>query len=122
LALFATAQVEAAPQGFIEGHVRIVFRTAAASDDMVEREVVPESYAAYPLVVLTKEGRKEVARLTADAKGNYRTALPPGDYVLDAPEQVARHIRATPQPFTVVADQTARVDITIFAGVYKGQA
>ena len=122
LALFATAQVEAAPQGFIEGHLRIVFRTAAASDDMVEREVVPESYAAYPLVILTKEGRKEVARLTADASGNYRAALPPGDYVLDAPEQVARHIRATPQPFTVVSNQTVRVNITVFIGVHKGQA
>jgi hypothetical protein len=122
LAFFATAQVEAAPQGFIEGHVRIVFRTAAASDDMVEREVVPESYAAYPLVILTKEGRKEVARLTADAKGNYRAALPPGDYVLDVPDQVAKHILATSQPFTVVSDQTVRVDIKVFSGVYKGQA
>jgi hypothetical protein len=122
LALIATAPIKAAPQGFIEGHLRIVFRTAVESDDMPEREVAPESYAAYPLVILTKEGRKEVARLTADAKGNYRAALPPGDYVLDAPDQVARHIRATSQPFTVVANETARVDITVFAGVYKGQA
>lgn len=122
LALFAMAQVQAAPQGFVEGHVKIVFRTAAAPDDMPEREVVPESYTAYPLVILTKEGRKEVARLTADAKGNYHAALPPGDYVLDVPDQVARHIRATSRPFTVVSNQTVRVDITVFSGVYKGQA
>jgi hypothetical protein len=116
------AQVKAAPQGFIEGHLKIVFRMAVEPDDMPEREVVPESYTAYPLVVLTKERRQEVARLTADAKGNYRAALPPGDYVLDVPDQVAKHIRATSRPFTVVSNQTVRVDITVFSGVYKGQS
>src|SRR6202047_4608279 len=74
LALFATAQVKAAPQGFIEGHLKIVFLMAVEPDDMPEREVAPELYPAYPLVILTKEGRKEVARLTADANGNYRAA------------------------------------------------
>ena len=122
LALFATAQVKAAPQGFIEGHLKIVFRMAVEADDMPEREVAPELYPAYPLVILTKEGRKEVARLTADANGNYRAALPPGDYVLDVPDQVAKHIRATSQSFTVVSNQTVRVNITVFSGVYKGQA
>ena len=116
------AQAQAASQGFIEGHLKIVFRTGAAPDDMPEREVVPESYTAYPLVILCMEGRREVAHLTADAGGNYRAALPPGDYVLDVPDQVARHIRATSQPFTVVSNQTVRVDITVFSGVYKGQA
>jgi hypothetical protein len=95
---------------------------AVEPDDMPEREIAPEQYLAYPLVILTREGRKEVARLTADANGNYRAALPPGDYVLDVPDQVAKHIRATPQPFTVVSNQTVRVDITVFSGVYKGQA
>jgi hypothetical protein len=121
LALFATAQVQAAPQGFIEGHLKIIFRTAVDPGDMPEREVVPESYTAYPLVILTKDGRKEVARLTADAHGNYRAALPPGDYLLDVPDQVANHILATSRPFTVVSNQTVRVDITVFSGVYKGQ-
>src|SRR5215469_5600605 len=122
LALLAAAQVKAAPQGFIEGHLKIVFLMAVEPDDVPAREVAPELYRACPLVILTKGGRKEVARLTADANGNYRAALPPGDYVLDVPDQVAKHIRATSQPFTVVSNQTVRVNITVFSGVYKGQA
>ena len=122
LMLAETVSIEAATQGFMEGHLKIVWMRAVESDEMPRPEVAPESYAEYPLVILTKEGRKEVARLTADANGNYRAALPPGDYVLDVPDQVAKHIRATSQSFTVVSNQTVRVNITVFSGVYKGQA
>ena len=122
LVLLVAPPIKAAPQGYLEGHLKIVWMRAVEFDEMPRPEVAPESYAAYPVVILTQQGRKEVARLTADANGNYRAALPPGDYVLDVPDQVAKHIRATPQPFTVVSNQTVQVDITIFAGFYKGQA
>jgi hypothetical protein len=118
-----TAFVKAAPQGFMEGHLKIVFLSAVEpSDDMPRPEVAPESYAAYPLIILSQDGRKEVARLTADENGNYRAALPPGAYILEVQDPVAKHIRATPQPFTVISNQTVRVDIRIFAGFHKGQA
>jgi hypothetical protein len=32
----------------------------------------------YPLIILTQDGKKEVARETADESGNYRVALTPG--------------------------------------------
>jgi hypothetical protein len=118
-----TASVKAAPRGFMEGHLKIVFLSPVEpSDDMPRPEIAPESYAAYPLIILSAEARREVARLTADEHGNYRAALPPGDYVLDVPDQVAKHIRATPHPFTVISNQTVRIDITILAGFYKGQS
>jgi hypothetical protein len=118
-----TAFVKAAPQGFMEGHLKIVFLSAVEpSDDTPRPEVAPESYVTYPLIILSQDERKEVARLTADENGNYRAALPPGAYILEVQDPVAKHIRATPQPFTVISNQTVRVDIRVFAGFHKGQA
>jgi hypothetical protein len=76
---------------FLKGHLKIVWLGATeASDEMPRSKVAPESYAAYPLVILSQEGKKEIARFTADENGNYHAALPPGDYVLDVPTAGAR--------------------------------
>ena len=85
----------------------------------------PETYAEYPLVILSQDGKREIARLTADKSGNYRVALAPGAYVLHAQERAeerAERIHANPQPFTVVSNQTVRVDMSILIGPAKGQA
>ena len=42
----------------------------------------PETYADYPLIILSQDGKREIARLTVDKSGNYRIALPPGAYIL----------------------------------------
>jgi len=73
-------------------------------------------YANYPLVVLSQGERKQVARITADAQGHYRAALPPGDYILDAEERVRRRLHVRAQPFTIVLNGTVHVDVTIDAG------
>ena len=78
--------------------------------------VAPETYAGYPLIILSQDGKKEIARVTADESGKYRVALPPGTYILDVKDRVAKHVRAKPQPFTVVSNQTVRVDMNVFAG------
>jgi hypothetical protein len=75
------------------------------------------NYADYPLIILSREKQTEVAHVTADENGNYRISLPPGDYVLDLQNRKRRHVRATPQPFTIVANQTVRVDMAIDTGV-----
>ena len=118
-----TASIEAAPPGFLEGHLKIIFGMAVGeSDEMPRAEGAPGSYAQYPLIVLSQADRKEIARVPVDQSGNYRVALPPGNYVLDIQDRVAKHIRAAPQRFTVVSNQTVRVDMTIFIGPAKGQA
>ena len=118
-----TASIEAAPPGFLEGHLKIIFGMAVGeSDEMPRAEGAPGSYAQYPLIILGQAERKEIARVTAERSGNYRVALPPGNYVLDIQDRVAKHIRAAPQRFTVVSNQTVRVDMTIFIGPAKGQA
>jgi len=127
LMLASTASIKAAPQGFIEGHLKIVVIRPVEPDNMPQPTVAPETYAEYPLIILSQDGKREIARLTADKSGNYRVALPPGAYTLalqerSGEERAAERIHANPQPFTVVSDQTVRVDMTIFIGPAKGQA
>jgi hypothetical protein len=69
------------------------------------------------LLILSKDGRKEVARIAADENGDYRITLPPGDYILDAKGRAPQGIRAKPHPFTVVSQQTVRVDMEIDTGI-----
>src|SRR4029077_5993737 len=110
--------LHAAEQVFLEGHLKIIFGMAAQpSDDMPRPEIAPESYAEYPLVVLSQENNKEVARITADGQGNHRVPLPPGNYILDVQDRVRKRVRTRPQPFTVVSNQTARVDMNVVIGL-----
>ena len=108
---------DAVPPGFLEGHLKIVsFKEVELSDDMPRPAVTAETYAEYPLIILSQEGKKEIARMTADENGNYRLALPPGAYVLDVQDRVPKRLRAKPQQFKVVSNQTVRVDMSIFFG------
>jgi hypothetical protein len=125
LMLAGAASTKAAPQGFMEGHLKIVVIRAVEPDNMPQP--APETHAEYPLIILSQDGKREIARLTADKSGNYRAALPPGAYILalqerSGEERTAERIQANPQPFTVVSNQTVRVDMTIFKGLAKGQA
>jgi hypothetical protein len=108
--LFACcASLNAAEQGF--------GMATQQSDDMPRPEIAPESYAEYPLVVLSQAEKKEIARVTADEHGNYRVGLPPGNYVLDVQDRVRKRVRGQPQPFTVVSDQIVRVDMNLVIGL-----
>ena len=122
--LAGAASIKAAPQGFMEGHLKIVVIRAVEPDNVPQP--APETYAEYPLVILSQDGKREIARLTADKSGNYRVALPPGAYILAlqerSAEERAERIHANPQPFTVVSNQTVRVEMTVFIGPAKGQA
>src|SRR6266404_397367 len=93
--LASTESINAAPEGFLEGHLKIVSpRAVERSDNMPRAAVAPETYAEYPLIILSQDGQKGIAQVIADANGNYRTALPPGSYVLDVQDRVAKRIRA----------------------------
>jgi hypothetical protein len=114
LTLAGTESTNATPQGFLEGHLKIVsLKAVEPSDEMPRTVVAPETYSEYPLVILSQDGKKEIARVTADENGNYRVALPPGAYILDVQGRARIHVRAKPQRFTVVSNQTVRVDMDI---------
>jgi hypothetical protein len=111
------ASDDAAP-GFVEGHLRILaFRDVELSDGNPPK-FSGGNYAEYPLIILSQDGKKEIARVTADGNGAYRVPLPPGDYILDVKGRVPKgHVRAKPQRFAVVSNQTVLVDLAIDAGV-----
>ena len=80
------------------------------------KPAVGADYANYPLVVLSQGEKKQVVRITADAQGHYRAALPPGDYILDAEGRVRRRLHVKAQPFKIVPNETVHVDMTIDTG------
>ncbi len=110
------ASVQAAPQGFMEGHLKIVTPRAVEPDAMPRLYVPPQPYAEYPLIILSQDGKKEIARVTADDSGNYRVALPPGLYILDVQHRPGKRIGAKPQSFTIISNQTVHIDMNIFVG------
>ena len=119
--LIGTGATSAAPQGFIDGQLKIISGRPVALDDestskAIDGKPAAADYANYPLVVLSQGERKQVARITADADGNYRASLPPGDYILDVEGRVRRRLHVRAQPFTVVPNHTVHVHMTIEAG------
>jgi hypothetical protein len=104
---------DALPSGVMEGHLKILSSKPVDIGDENAATVTTANYADYPLLILSGDGQKEIARITADTNGNYRAVLPPGDYVLVAQRRARRHVSAKPQRFTVVSNQTVRVDMDI---------
>ena len=117
LLLAGVASINAGPTGSVEGHVKIISPKEVELADGTPSQMSAENHADYPLVILSRDKQTEVAHVTADENGNYRIALPPGDYVLDLQNRRRRHVRATPQPFRIVENQTVHVDMSIDTGV-----
>ena len=110
------ASVQAAPQGFMEGHLTIVSPGVVEPDNMPRPQISPQSYSEYHLIVWSQDRKKEIAQITTDANGNYWIALPPGVYILDVERHWGSHVGAKPQEFKVVANETVRVDMNIMPG------
>jgi hypothetical protein len=116
-AIGATVSIDAAPPGFVEGHLKIISPKEVELADGTPSKMTTENYANYPLIVLSRDRKKEVAPVTVDENGNYRVALPPGDYVLDVQDRRRRHVRAKPQQFTIVSNQTVHADMNVDTGI-----
>jgi hypothetical protein len=114
-----SAASDPAPQGFLEGHLKIVsLKEVELADGSVPPKATAGNYADCPLIILSQDAKKEITRVTADENGNYRVALSPGDYILDVQGRKPKgHLRAKPQPFTIASNQTVRVDMNIDTGI-----
>jgi len=104
--------------GFVEGRLRILTSAGVELAEGNPPKFSGANYAEYPLIILSQDGKKEIARVTADENGKFRVALPPGDYVLDVRgRQPKGHVRVKPQRFTIASNQTAHVDMYIDIGI-----
>jgi hypothetical protein len=117
LVLASTVSINAAPPGFVEGHLKIISPKEVDLAGENPPKFSAENYAEYPLIIRSDDQKREIARVTADGNGNYHVALPPGNYVLDVQGRAPGHVRAKPQRFTVASNQTVRVDMDIDTGV-----
>jgi hypothetical protein len=107
----------AAETGFLEGHLKIASLKGVESADASPSKGSAAAYSAYPLLILSADGKKKIQEVVADKDGNYRVPLPPGDYVLDAKGRAPKRIRAKPKKFTVVPNQVVRVDFELDTGI-----
>jgi hypothetical protein len=104
--------------GFVEGRVSILTSAGVELAEGNPPKFSGANYAEYPLIILSQDGKKEIARVIADENGKFRVALPPGDYVLDVEgRQPKGHVRAKPQRFTIASNQTVHVDMYIDTGI-----
>ena len=110
------ASLNAEPAGVLEGHLSIVSSKPVEPTDKNTPSATEENYADYPVLILSQDGQKEIARVTADSNGNYRVELPPGDYILDVQGRTRGRVRAKPERFTVISNQTVRVNMDIDLG------
>jgi hypothetical protein len=117
LPLLAIRADDTAKKGFLEGHLKITSLKEVELAGGNPSKYTAENYSEYPLIVLSKDRQKEIARVAPDRDGNYRVSLPSGGYVLDVQGRRPGGVRATPQPFTVVSGQTVRVDMDVDTGV-----
>lgn len=107
-----------APLGFLEGRLRILAPKEVELAEGNTSKFSAADYAECPLIILSQDGKKEIARVVADGNGKYRVALPPGNYILDVQGRMTKgHMRAKPQSFKVVSNQTVRVDMDVDTGV-----
>jgi hypothetical protein len=117
IAVGCLASNNAAP-GFLEGRLRIVAFKDVELAEGTEPKFSAGNYTEYPLIILSQDGKKEIARVTPDENGKYRVALPPGDYILDVQGRMPKgHVRAKPQRFTVASNQVVRIDMDIDPGI-----
>jgi hypothetical protein len=116
LLLVGSASIDATPQGFLEGQLKILSHRPVELGDEGTAAAAAKNYADYPLIILSRPEKKQIARITADKEGNYRVALPPGDYILDVQRHESAHLRAKPQEFTIISNETVHVDMTIITG------
>ena len=102
--------------GFLEGRLKVhVAGGARLADD--ESKAASVNYAEYPMAVLRKEDRGEIARVIADENGHYRIPLPPGDYLLELKARSRKRIETQLRPFTVVSQRTVRLDMELLPDI-----
>ena len=66
LLLEGSALIDAAPPGFMEGHLKIVSPKEVELADETPSKIIAQNYTDYPLIILSRDGEKEIARVTAD--------------------------------------------------------
>lgn len=114
--LFA-CQVAPAPEGILKGHVLIGPIQPAIREGVPEPTPNPEMYAARKIVIFDQKGRKEIARVSINAAGDYEIALPAGTYLVDINHSGIDFAKGLPAKVEIRANEVALLDIAIDTGI-----
>ncbi len=116
LTIFACSQ---SPQvfGTLEGHVTIGPLVPVVREGESEPTPAPEVYAAREIVVFEENGKTDFIRLGIDAKGNYRTELPVGIYMVDINHIGIDSAADLPKRIEITEHGVTRLDIDIDTGI-----
>jgi hypothetical protein len=120
LLFFATSSAgnaSSSANGVLEGQISILQSRGTELADDASPQPKKNPCADCPVVVMSKDGKNEIAQVAVDAEGRFRVNLPAGDYVLDLKGHGPRRMRSTARPFSVVAGQTVRVDLDVTLAV-----
>lgn len=120
LLLFATNSIghaSSSANGVLEGQISILQSRGTELADDISPEKKKSPCPSCPVVVMSKDGKTEVAQVAVDPEGRFRLNLPAGDYVLDLKGNGPRRMRSTARPFSVVAGQTVRVELDVTLAV-----
>ena len=76
-------------------------------------------YAEFALIILSIDGKKEIARATPDAAGSYKVELTPGEYLLALENQGDTPAGYVPQKFAITANKATHLDATVLPNLSK---
>jgi hypothetical protein len=103
--------------GVLSGNVTIGPLQPVMREGVPEPTPAPEVFAARKILVLSQNGRREIARVSISAVGTYQVILPVGRYLVDvAGSGIDRGIDL-PTEIEIFKDQITYLDIDIDTGI-----
>ncbi|MEA1979236.1 MAG: hypothetical protein U9N80_15205 [Chloroflexota bacterium] len=114
--LFA-CQVAPTPEGILKGHVSIGPLQPVVREGVPEPTPNPEVYAARQVVIFDQRGRKENARASINAAGDYEIALPAGIYLVDINHSGIDFAKGLPAQVEISPNEVTLLDIAIDTGI-----
>ena len=103
--------------GTLKGHVTLGPLVPVVREGEPEPTPAPEVYAARQIVVYAEDGRTEIERAQIDPDGNYRVALPPGNYVVDINRTGIDHADGLPKRIEILSGGMTHLDVDIDTGI-----
>jgi hypothetical protein len=109
---------DGAGEGMLKGHVDIGPLQPVQRVGQPEPTPSAEVYAAWWIVVFSKDGTKEIADATINSAGMYEISLLPGTYlVAGRPASGTGFVGQAKQPVEIYKGETTFLDISIDTGI-----
>ena len=104
--------------GTLTGHVDIGPLQPVERVGVPQPTPSPAMYAAWRIVVLSEDGKREIARGEIDSSGQYQIKLPDGKYMVTArPVNGAGLGGQQVHPVEILTGKTTQLDISIDTGI-----